>query len=502
MTDIDINIGAPNHWCYKGEGACNIVLSYVGTDITNRAEYFNSLNYINVGKVLRLRKFGVGGDDDSDLKNNSFLLNVMLPLIGSKYVYPGVLFVYLLISWFNNKLLQTVIQLNRDFLSQLDEQIYNDRPTHRRNNRLNIECKRGLLILDLTLLTTGGVGGTSISVEIKPKCGFVTQSKYQSSSTKPIKSHTCRYCMHQYLKLKDGSIHSISKYCPLDLFSGAVDRQKRAIRALLECPQNNLKIYKDGSLFYTGSLGGKSVHSLESLCTLLDTPEETSQSVESTIDRLTNYLVSILQTEHAVLDNLLTAQRYDDLDIEAIYYLYQLQLQRQLDRLIIQQNSSSSITTTTTEKEEVQKQIELLDNQLKQLQLQPNYKDLERFSDLNAMTDQEIEHCIDRYLIATTAKDCSIMITFSPKSSSPSSSTTTSSIKHDYRVGVVDLDAKKKSSIPSYFKNDKLIIDTYKNNNENQQQSGGVHVIAPRTIYLFEFNKLLINLLCIRFSNI
>lgn len=42
----------------------------------------------------------------------------------------------------------------------------------------------------------------------------------------------------------------MSKYCPLDLFSGCPQRQRRAIENLLETPQNNLRIFRDLKLVY------------------------------------------------------------------------------------------------------------------------------------------------------------------------------------------------------------------------------------------------------------
>lgn len=53
----------------------------------------------------------------------------------------------------------------------------------------------------------------TICIEIKPKQAWVA-----TPDCYPV----CAYCMNQYLKLKMHKIKSISKYCPLDLFSGFV----------------------------------------------------------------------------------------------------------------------------------------------------------------------------------------------------------------------------------------------------------------------------------------
>lgn len=50
--------------------------------------------------------------------------------------------------------------------------------------------------------------------------------------------------------MKTGVISKRSDYCPLDIFSGKSHRMSRALEALLRCPQNNLKIFKNGNVVY------------------------------------------------------------------------------------------------------------------------------------------------------------------------------------------------------------------------------------------------------------
>lgn len=54
----------------------------------------------------------------------------------------------------------------------------------------------------------------------------------------------------QYLKLKNSRIESVSSYCPIDLFSGKADRMNRAIKGLIDNPQNNLKMFQDGKMIF------------------------------------------------------------------------------------------------------------------------------------------------------------------------------------------------------------------------------------------------------------
>lgn len=45
--------------------------------------------------------------------------------------------------------------------------------------------------------------------------------------------------------MKKGNIAGISNYCPLDLFSGCIERQSLALESLIETPQNNFRIFKN-----------------------------------------------------------------------------------------------------------------------------------------------------------------------------------------------------------------------------------------------------------------
>ncbi|XP_012282176.1 inositol-pentakisphosphate 2-kinase isoform X2 [Orussus abietinus] len=83
---------------------------------------------------------------------------------------------------------------------------------------------------------------STFCVEIKPKQGYVPKRDRQFQM--------CPYCLAQYYKLKKGAIRNRSNYCPMDLFSGERERMRRAVHGLLEAPQNNLKIFKDGIVVY------------------------------------------------------------------------------------------------------------------------------------------------------------------------------------------------------------------------------------------------------------
>ncbi|KAK2587539.1 hypothetical protein KPH14_003673 [Odynerus spinipes] len=83
---------------------------------------------------------------------------------------------------------------------------------------------------------------STFAVEIKPKQGY--QRKEEQRLQK------CPYCLTQYYKSKKKVVKARSSYCPFDLFSADKERMIRAIEGLLRSPQNNLKIFKDGSIVY------------------------------------------------------------------------------------------------------------------------------------------------------------------------------------------------------------------------------------------------------------
>ncbi|XP_019890773.1 inositol-pentakisphosphate 2-kinase isoform X2 [Musca domestica] len=64
----------------------------------------------------------------------------------------------------------------------------------------------------------------------------------------------CRYCSMQFLKLQQKKILQRSNYCPIDLFSGVPARMWNALHALFTCPQNNLRIFKNGIVVFDDQL--------------------------------------------------------------------------------------------------------------------------------------------------------------------------------------------------------------------------------------------------------
>lgn len=130
-------------------------------------------------------------------------------------------------------------------LREIDTRVLQDRPANRKHKSLG-RTGSGLVAVCPDYTTTvwprpaSGAQRRVYCAEIKPKQGW------SHEADKGMTNGKCAFCAHQYLKLSRGDVREISRYCPLDLFSGRRQRVKRAVRALLRSPQNNLKMFRDG----------------------------------------------------------------------------------------------------------------------------------------------------------------------------------------------------------------------------------------------------------------
>ncbi|XP_067631378.1 inositol-pentakisphosphate 2-kinase isoform X1 [Eurosta solidaginis] len=230
-----------------------------------------------------------------DLTMEDFVayIEVIRKLLGNEYVFEP-----------------AIVRLHKDEdIRWINERIQKDRPAHRRDKEFCGEF--GLLLPDATRLPIAfdillsnlqaELIGDTYAIEIKPKQGwllpsdiikdFLNQKKPTDASIKmhetakdaALEVHTvaataaadekneeckergevivknshvkrCRYCAKQLLKLQAGKINRRSSYCPLAMFSGIPSEMLAAIGALLQCPQNNLRIFRNGILVYDGEI--------------------------------------------------------------------------------------------------------------------------------------------------------------------------------------------------------------------------------------------------------
>ncbi|KAK7291204.1 hypothetical protein RIF29_06159 [Crotalaria pallida] len=419
-------------WVYRGEGAINLVLAYSGSTPSF------------IGKVMRIRKVPRNGSmgvesnglalteherlvwndvvelissTDEEIANQQYVQHVMQPLLGSKYIDAGV-----------------HVPVSREFLESVEKNVISQRPSWRVDAAgVDARCDFGLLMSDHSLFAHGTQeSGPCISVEIKPKCGFLPFSRFLSEGT-AIKRRITRFEMHQALKLHQGEISQQSAYNPLDLFSGSKERIHKAIRDLFSTPQNNFRVFLNGSLIL-GGLGG--VAKTTNSCIAKAFEEELKSVFQAgsghCMENLFTLIAETLQ-KSGVLDRLLEVQKLDAIDIEGAIHAYY------------------DVTS-----QECKVCRELSEEQAK------------RYASLHSVSLDESLRIVKDYLIAATAKDCSLMICFRPRKEGDSGSVYNNvyleSTKQafDFKVYFIDLDLKRLSKMEGYYKLDKKIVSCYK----------------------------------------
>ncbi|XP_004499186.1 inositol-pentakisphosphate 2-kinase-like isoform X2 [Cicer arietinum] len=426
-----------DNWVYRGEGAANLVLSYNGS----------SFSYI--GKVMRIRKSprkesllkGVRNSialtpherliwkdvhelissSDKEIAGQLYVQHVMKPLLGSKYVDAG------------NHILVT-----KEFLESVEKNVVSQRPAWRVDvSRVDTQCDFGLLMSDHSLFPDGTEtccqgSSPSISVEIKPKCGFLPQSEFISEGT-AIKRRVTRFEMHQALKLQHGEVSQPSAYNPLDLFSGSKERIHKAIKDLFATPQNNFRLFLNGSLILGGLGGGAKT---TDVCIAKVLEDELNSIIQADDGLCTENLLTLITEavqKSGVLDQLLKVQKLDNVDIEGAIHAYY------------------DITS-----QQCRVCRELSEEQAK------------RYASLHSASLDESLRIVKDYLIAATAKDCSLMICFRPRKAEDSGAAYNTiyleSTKQafDFKVHFIDLDLKRMSKMDEYYELDKKIVSCYK----------------------------------------
>eukprot|EP00249_Psilotum_nudum_P019133 c27112_g1_i1 orf=384-1436(-) len=337
--------------------------------------------------------------------------------------------------------------------------IHEERPEWRaKNSKIDVMSGDALLILDHSMIPSiAGVkwnATPTVSVEIKPKCGFLPISVFIAKEN-AIKKRVSRFSMHQHLKLARGMIKTVSRYSPLDLFSGSYEKIREAIQALFETPQNNLRVFVDGVLVFGTSAGCPDSQSSEKGGT--DYPFE---SVDRTLKRIISCRdgkrVSLLQRlvleflySSESLSLLLEMQKLDLYDIEGAIHAYYKLLQKR------------NKTCLGSENRKVDHGIA---DQTKENDLEGNAL----FDWLSSLTLEDCRRVVRDYLIAATAKDCSIMITFKQL---PIGTTVDDDFTQTYclengqnfcsKISFLDLDLKPLKKMPYYYMLDQEIVKSY-----------------------------------------
>ncbi|MFH4984891.1 hypothetical protein AB6A40_011600, partial [Gnathostoma spinigerum] len=89
--------------------------------------------------------------------------------------------------------------------------------------------------------------GPTITFELKPKQGFFQEHP-------GIDIPYCNNCILQLEKCESKAFDTMYDFCPLDLYSGKLDRMRRAIKSLILVPHRNLRIFLDGTVIHSDEI--------------------------------------------------------------------------------------------------------------------------------------------------------------------------------------------------------------------------------------------------------
>ncbi|KAK8988986.1 hypothetical protein V6N11_030357 [Hibiscus sabdariffa] len=392
MEEVILEQKDAGDWIYRGEGAANLILGYTGSSPAF------------IGKVMRIQKSQRNGktvvkgskalttherliwreseeltaSPNREIVEQLYVKHVMSPLLGPKHVDVGIR-----------------VHVTKEFLKSVEKNVTFHRPAWRvDSSQVDVNRDSVLILWDHSVFPNGNLKDEPcITVEIKPKCGFLPISRFIAEEN-AVKKTVVRFRMHQVLKLLNQEISEYSQYNPLELFSGSREGIQKAIEALYATPQNNFRVFFNGSIVF-GSLGG---------------------GTDSTT---------------ALVDQLLEVQKLDTHDIEgAIHAYYNITSQ---PCMVCRELSKDKLSC--------------------------------RYTSLHSIPLDESLKIVKDYLIAATAKDCSLMISFRPKEDGlPSHNTVyleSTDQVFEYKVNFIDLDLKPLKKMEAYYELDKKIVSCY-----------------------------------------
>lgn len=502
-------------WFYRGEGNDTLVVG---------------LREYNL--VLRLKKKLRQTMDESqattidklNLKETDKLLDfsrhVFLPLVGGKYVPCG-----------------ETVRLPTDFARMLDKVCESSRPKHRIHKGIDTKAPIFAVLMPDLCFLPGDVNlelspGTfeesfakntenskpTFSVEIKAKCGFLPTSPYIKEANS-VKHRVCHYCMLQGVKVSEGKYPRQSQYCPVNFLSGDPSRVFHALKSLVSDPQNNLRVFKDGFPIFTdeivqeakgsdkevccsgyvlekaledsswdrtvpveyshkcGTLGPYSLGFLQTILQIFidDSKSESNCEYDATKSQICMGNGNNTSTDElerlqgvgafgcdGVLQRLRQVQKMDDVDVEGLQSLYF----KVKDFFMANESAREKCTVDGPYNSKL-------------------WKAISSHVESKNLVDKPLEHCsiqdiivkLCQFSVASTAKDCSIMLVFQGCSSPPkhlpyiqTDGCLDESIA--YNINLVDLDPKEFDRVVKYYKDSCSTVQHYLKCNDSKQIQG------------------------------
>ncbi|KAF0691845.1 Aste57867_16999 [Aphanomyces stellatus] len=297
------------------------------------------------------------------------------------------------------------------FLEQLNAHLETtpDRPVARRTSHLDVTLTCIMLLPDIMSSSS-----SSLCIELKPKSSLLPVPR---PGIHPVKARVCRFCMHQHLKQDQGKVAHPSGYCPLALFSRDPARMTHALQCLATTPQNNLRVVGDAL----------------------------------TDDHIA-VLVALFHKHTGILEDLRSMHALDVVDIEGVFALAQAAAALADDSTLspplaglspaVQGHLRHAMTMASSSFDESEVTV--------------------------AQFRTLVQETLDAFLVATTFKDCSLLLSLRPiHEKHVAAAHPLAAFEHVVHrngtqygvvVAIVDLDIKTHKPLASYYDLDQRIV--------------------------------------------
>ncbi|CAD0194505.1 unnamed protein product [Chrysodeixis includens] len=393
-------------WKYINEGNAHIVVQILGT------------NY-----VLRLiKEDGKTTTPKNVYDSVNFVNLIMVPLLENTH--------------YENE--QTV-EISKSDLTELRKLLLPFRPA----NRIHKSLISQIAIKATNLSIVSPNCEINYCIEIKPKEGYLSSSLRQYAK--------CYYCFKQYLKLQMKAIKETSHYCPLDLFSGDKNRMKHSLLNMINNPQNNFKLFKNGSLIFNEQSTKRDLQNiLKDMNCFNDTPLFLDFIIATLLsDNIRPYIKLMAHKENT---ESAYHQCVEGNGLDTNSFLYKLlQLQK------LSENVAFNVKDLNND------YVDYVSKLIEQL----NFSKLDLHCQSDKETFYEAADPIHLALISAVAKDCSIMISFSTSYVENIPYVEVGDAKVFYKLALTDLEPKSPATLSKRKDTEKKMIEIYEKYRES-----------------------------------
>ncbi|CAL2048550.1 unnamed protein product [Caenorhabditis brenneri] len=421
----EIPVIDPHDYCdfiCRGEGQANVVIGAKHKETGVRCVW-------RIGKIRKTRYISVQPNCEII---GDYMKKIITPLLGSRYLSEMKLVKFDIMDVQNlgklvrmpeNTLIKdfeffTKVSPNVSALRLMD--ILNMENGDYRQNA-DSDYLVAFQMIDATELPPVVMSGTLnpiITIEIKPKQGFYQQHE-------GIDINLCQTCIYTMEKVYDQEKFSrLSHFCPIRLYSGDYVQTVATLSALFMEPHRNLKIFMNGNVIHSDEIHIKDEDMTKKLF-----PNGNAEK-DDLIQALAFLLTDSTSIENfnlhpkSVLYRIVNAQKIDEIGLIKAHEIY--------DKL------------SPDEQEQFMDKKRLSDIGLEAIVGEPS-------------SENSGIHALNKYFLAATIKDCSVMISLRLLNNLPSGKVDsmiklTNGKMFQYTTKIVDLDPKDARNLTSGYK--------------------------------------------------